>query len=368
MKFRIILSGLSIALLLAMGVSGQDEPPDKLDEPTDAKPALDEKPTLTEKAEAPSASPEEIKSWVVQLTSRKFQEREAATKKLSSGGAAAASIVAQAGADGPMEVGLRAVAILDSLYKSKNGKAIDEAEAGLLLLKTAKHAGVARRAGEILTRHYPIRQDRAVVQVRELGGQVQFDRLFGRNRAPGLPENGAVLAVAIGPDWTGGEKGLAQVARLDSLRTAYFLNGHGLSEESIANLQKRLPQITIQRRGAAFLGVGTQNDALGCLIGEVKINSAAARGDLRGYDVVIAFGDKPVLGQNDLIEAIALHNPGDTVKVVVLRDYDRGFSMKQALVEMTHDEDEFHPLAALAMMANMRVELEITLEKWNLGN
>ena len=57
-----------------------------------------------------------------------------------------------------------------------------------------------------------------------------------------------------------------------------------------------------------------------------------------------------------------------TVKVVVLRDYDRGFSMKQALVEMTHDEDEFHPLAALAMMANMRVELEITLEKWNLGN
>ena len=75
-----------------------------------------------------------------------------------------------------------------------------------------------------------------------------------------------------------------------------------------------------------------------------------------------------MLGQNDLIEAISRHDPGETVKVVVLRDYDRGFTMRQALVEMTHNEDEFHPLAALAMMANMRVELEITLEKWNLGN
>jgi len=368
MKFRISLSGLSIALLLAMGVSGQDEPPNKLDEPTDAKPALDEKPTLTKEAEAPSASPEEIKSWVAQLSSRKFAEREAATKMLSSTVSAAAIVVAQAGKDGPMEVGLRAVSILDAHYKKKDGKAIDGAEAGLLLLKTAKHAGVARRATEILKRHYPIRQKRAVDEIRELGGQVRFDRFFGRNRAPGLPENGAVQAVAIGPDWTGGKKGLEQVARLDSLRTAYFLNGHGLSEKSIADLQRRLPQMTIQRRGAAFLGVGTQNDALGCLIGEVQLNSAAAKGDLRRYDVVIAFGDKPVLGQNDLIEAIALHNPGETVKVVVLRDYDRGFSMRRALVEMTHDEDEFHPLAALAMMANMRVELEITLEKWNLGN
>jgi hypothetical protein len=368
MKFRICLSGLSLALLLAVGVRGQDEPPKKLDEPTDAKPALDDKPVLTEETDIPSASPEEIQSWVTQLSSRKFSERETATKNLSSGGATAAIAVAQAGANGPVEVGLRAVAILDAHYKSDDGSTIDGAEAGLLLLKTAKQAGVARRATEILKRHYPIRQDRAVVEIRELGGQVRFDRFFGRNRAPGLPENGAVQAVAIGPDWTGGEKGLDQVARLDSLRTAYFLNGHGLSEESIADLQKRLPQMTIQRRGAAFLGVGTQNDALGCLIGEVQLNSAAAKGDLRGYDVVIAFGGKPVLGQNDLIEAISRHDPGETVKVVVLRDYDRGFTMRQALVEMTHNEDEFHPLAALAMMANMRVELEITLEKWNLGN
>ena len=367
MKFRSTLTGLSIALLLAMSVLGQDEPPKKLDEPTDAKPALPDRAVSREEA-SPAATAEEIKAWVAQLASRNFRDRESATKKLASAGAASGGAVAQAGVDGPVEVGLRAVAILDAHYKSEDGSTIDGAEAGLLRLRAAKHAGVSRRAAETLTRHYPIRQDRAVVQIRELGGQIQFERFFGRNRAPGLPEHGAVHAVAIGPEWTGGEKGLEQVARLDSLSTVYFLNGHELSEKSIAELQKQLPQMTVQRRGAAFLGVGTQNDAMGCLIGEVKINSAAARGDLRGFDIVIAFGGKPILGANDLIEAISLHQPGETVKLVVLRDYDRGFQMRQALVEMIHDEDEFHPLAALAMMANMRVELEITLEKWDLGN
>ena len=42
--------------------------------------------------------------------------------------------------------------------------------------------------------------------------------------------------------------------------------------------------------------------------------------------------------------------------------------MKRALVEMIHDEDEFHPLAVLALMSNMRVELEIELGKWDLSN
>ena len=122
MKFRICLSGLSLALLLVMGVRGQDEPPKKFDEPTDSKPALDDKPALTEEADLPSASPEEIRSWVTQLSSRKFSERETATKKLSSAGGAAAIVVAQAGAEGPVEVGLRSVSILDALYKTKDGK------------------------------------------------------------------------------------------------------------------------------------------------------------------------------------------------------------------------------------------------------
>ena len=361
MKLSFRLAGLMIACLVALYAHGQ-EAPEKPDAP---KPAANDE---AEKPESDGPSDEEIAGWVTQLSSRDYEERVVATEKLSSAGERAAVAVGKVAVEGSIEVGIRAVLILDKIYKSESGKAIDSAEASLRLLKKGKHPGVARRATEALKRHYPIRQERAVVALREMGCQIQFDRFFGRNRAPGLPEHGAVLAVAIGPDWTGGEKGLDQVARLDSLRTVYLLNGHELSEKAVEGLQKPLPQMTLQKRGAAFLGVATDNDPLGCLIGQVKVNSPAARGDMRDYDVVMAFGGKPILGANDLIEAIAKYGPGEKVKVVVLRDYDRGFQMKRALVEMIHDEDEFHPLAALALMSNMRVELEIELGKWDLSN
>ena len=78
MKFRSTLTGLSIALLLAMSVLGQDEPPKKLDEPTDAKPALPDRAVSREEA-SPAAPAEEIKAWVAQLASRNFRDRESAT-------------------------------------------------------------------------------------------------------------------------------------------------------------------------------------------------------------------------------------------------------------------------------------------------
>jgi len=350
--------------LLLFPPGGADSQSQSADGPADpeAGPGATSSPGKTE------ASPSEIEAWADQLDADQFSDREEATSKLSSAGPLAAAAVSRAAVDGSIEVGLRAIRILNALYRSQNGETVDSAELALLALKSAQHAGVARRAAETLRRHYPIRQERAVAELRELGCQIQFDRFFGRNRAQGLPQHGAVQAVAIGSDWTGGDKGLAQVARLDSLRTIYFLNGHGLGEKAIAGLQKSLPQITVQRRGEAFLGVGTDNDALGCLIQQVTVNSAAARAGLRDFDVVIAFGDRPVLGANDLIDAIAVHKPGDTVKAVVLRDYDRGFQMKRMLVEMLHDEDEFQPLVALGLMANMRVELEITLGRWDLNN
>jgi serine protease Do len=39
-----------------------------------------------------------------------------------------------------------------------------------------------------------------------------------------------------------------------------------------------------------------------------------------GGDVVIAVDNKPVFQNNDLSELIALHKPGDTVKLDILRD------------------------------------------------
>jgi S1-C subfamily serine protease len=83
---------------------------------------------------------------------------------------------------------------------------------------------------------------------------------------------------------------------------------------------------------ADHLGIDTKS---GALISDVVSGSPADKAGLKGStgettfqlqhvktggDVVIAVDDKPVFQNNDLSELIALHKPGDTVKLDVIRD------------------------------------------------
>jgi S1-C subfamily serine protease len=83
---------------------------------------------------------------------------------------------------------------------------------------------------------------------------------------------------------------------------------------------------------ADHLGIDAKN---GALISDVVSGSPADKAGLKGStgestfqlqhvktggDVVIAVDSKPVFQNNDLSELIALHKPGDTVKLDVLRD------------------------------------------------
>ncbi len=83
---------------------------------------------------------------------------------------------------------------------------------------------------------------------------------------------------------------------------------------------------------ADHLGIDTEN---GALISDVVSGSPADKAGLKGAsgettfqlqhiktggDVVIAVDGKPVFQNNDLSELIALHKPGDTVKLDVIRD------------------------------------------------
>jgi S1-C subfamily serine protease len=83
---------------------------------------------------------------------------------------------------------------------------------------------------------------------------------------------------------------------------------------------------------ADHLGIDAKN---GAMITDVVSDSPADKAGLKGAtgettfqlqhvktggDVVIAVDDKPVFQNNDLSELIALHKPGDTVKLDILRD------------------------------------------------
>jgi serine protease Do len=58
----------------------------------------------------------------------------------------------------------------------------------------------------------------------------------------------------------------------------------------------------------------------GALISNVMPDSPASKGGLKRYDVIITFGDQPVVSHNSLPKLVGSKSPGDKVGVTVLRD------------------------------------------------
>jgi hypothetical protein len=71
-----------------------------------------------------------------------------------------------------------------------------------------------------------------------------------------------------------------------------------------------------------FFGVGADGRAEsdGVPLGEIVAGSAAARAGLREGDVIVRFGSRLVDGFEQLVAALRGHRPGDTVRVLYLRD------------------------------------------------
>jgi hypothetical protein len=73
--------------------------------------------------------------------------------------------------------------------------------------------------------------------------------------------------------------------------------------------------------GGAFLGVtGDREGGEGLRIGGIVPDSGAERGGLRSGDVVIRIDDSGVNGFEDLVAALGRRRPGETARVVYLRD------------------------------------------------
>ncbi len=72
----------------------------------------------------------------------------------------------------------------------------------------------------------------------------------------------------------------------------------------------------------AYMGISTGSvgtTTTGALVQSVASGGPAADAGLRAGDIVTKLGDAPVKGSNDLVAAIATHEPGDKVQVTVRR-------------------------------------------------
>lgn len=74
---------------------------------------------------------------------------------------------------------------------------------------------------------------------------------------------------------------------------------------------------------ALAASLGLENDTKGVAVGDVVKDSAAEKAGLKRYDVVTELNGEPVEKENDLLNRVAILNPGTKVEVVVLRDGKR---------------------------------------------
>ena len=135
----------------------------------------------------------------------------------------------------------------------------------------------------------------------------------------GVPGAGGleIRWVEIGKRWTAGDEGLKYLRRFINLQTVYFIKGAPVTDKAVEELQRELPNLIIQTRGAVKLGVATRPVMGGLQIETVDEDSAAEAAGLIEGDIIVKFDGAEPKTLEELVELIAKHSPGDKVRVEV---------------------------------------------------
>lgn len=293
-------------------------------------PAVAERP-LPEAKFAGLKDAEALKKLADELGSADYATRQQATLRLLASGEAAVPTLHAATKSADAEVSTRALKILETLLLRREELASLAADAVLSQLaetplpvdagsdRSPQNTTQARLEAErVLNLNHELREARAIPEIQKRGGIVKFaDPRTGQlidSQVRGAPP----VMVVLNRKWKSDDAGIQQLMRLPRLRTLYVVR-NTLTEQDVAKLEAKMPNLSVQTRGAACLGVSGAAHPLGCQIQRVSPDSAASEGGLRAFDVITKFGDKPATDFEALVELIAEHDPGDTVKVKIIR-------------------------------------------------
>lgn len=319
----------------------------------------------------PAPSRAEIQHWIEQLNAPEFAKREEATKRLIAAETAAVGPLVEASQSSNLETIARITAILRSWFTSDREELFEPAEAALEQLSQSKNRHMAGRAVAVLDQYADtIRQERALAQIKKLGGLIRpMESLRGRRI--GLIDQEKDFYVTLGLGWQGGTEGLKYVRRIQNLTTLFVTQNRktgkylapGITKEALDELKKAMPQLGIAFRGPALLGIQGGLVAGLCVVEDVKPETPAANAKLQRGDVIAKFNGNPVDDFESLVDFISEKQPGDVIKLEILRgDLDdlQTFARLQALKEP--------PEAAKKLLDELRSRLtkdiEVTLGEW----
>lgn len=260
---------------------------------------------------------------IADLDSEQYAVRKKATRGLIAAGAKVVPPLAAAASKGTLEVQTRVIRILQEMYtESDNAETVDAAELAIESLAESSIRSLAARASRVLEAHGELREQRALAAIERLGGIIKYGSPFFIPANP-KPKNKPIGYILLGDKWKGGDDGLKFIKRVTGL-PALILSGTAelspISKEAQKDLQATLPNLSIQIRGRAYLGIGGgRQHPRGFQIGDVVPDRAAAKAGLKRSDVITVFGGKKIPDFDTLVALLKTYKPGDKVKVELLR-------------------------------------------------
>jgi len=319
-----------MALALASLAVADDKPAGAV-QPATAEPSADSADPAKLQADRRRAAV----SAIAQLGNSRFEIREEATKKLEQSGIEAIGPLLAAAAGDNLEVTCRAIRALGAIFDSEDEATFDAAEVALEQLAESSNRSAAQRAQTILApqdiqgiagsdgRRYR-RWKRAIVRIRALGGIVKQMEPAGAEReiTEIPPEETPWLLVILEEGWKGGGAGLVNLKRICvrfPLPMVYVAKGANLPGEALENLQRTVPQLRIEIRGKAMLGISAGDPNAPCRIKNVSPNSAAEKAGLMANDEILKYDGEELKNFQRLIEITGEHKPGDKIEIEIRR-------------------------------------------------
>jgi C-terminal processing protease CtpA/Prc len=102
--------------------------------------------------------------------------------------------------------------------------------------------------------------------------------------------------------------------------TTLQLYGTRITPDASKRLAKELEGAKVDYRKGGFLGVGGDPfNNVGCLVGRVEPNTAAARAGIQQGDIILSYAGRKVEDFEGLTRMIAENEPGDRVTLEILR-------------------------------------------------
>lgn len=272
-------------------------------------------------------SQERLDALVSDLESGNFQERVNATRELKDkGGIATVKRMSEALLSDSPEVSMRALSVLEAIFLSEDHEANRVAEQVLQQLARNRFDSLAMQAKYILESHHQIRTKRAVADLLSMGLEIEYSRDFYDVDDLTGELTPMISHIKLTRNWRGGEEGIVQLARLENARLIYVIGNCPVSAERVEEiLHPIMPDVHVEKRGAAQLGIQASTDPLGPDDRGVRITlvtpgKAAHLAGIRSNDLITHVEGLETPTFPDLVKRLKKFEPGDVIEVIVGRD------------------------------------------------